>query len=274
MSLTLGLFLDTWPRWAAGAIAVLTIVLVQDGTNAQSTARAVTVSFSAPPRVVLREPVVVDMTIRNHLDESVDVDLGYDQLGALRIVVTDPNGTTQELPRHGPRGADGISRVPKATLTSAGIYVRQFVLDEWTELDRIGAYRIRFEIDSSFRTENGAVVAASPSQMVDVTVDPANDVRLREACERHAAHATAQLAESRINTGSALKHFTDPAALPCLIRVARATTWQDFSVLHAIGAIGTTGAYDFLLEIVGTAKEHERYAIANDALRRFTWRPN
>jgi hypothetical protein len=62
-------------------------------TNATEATGEVVVAYSPPTQqLTLREPVFVDFTVRNGLDQPVKLDLGQDRKESFRFVVVGPDG--------------------------------------------------------------------------------------------------------------------------------------------------------------------------------------
>jgi hypothetical protein len=172
----------------------------------QAGAGSLLVTFGTRPEVVLREPVLIQLTIENRSAEGLEFDLGYNRKGNLQFQIMRPDGLVTELPRLRPSGIGGISRVGRIALRPLGVYTGQLLLDEWTTLDQPGLYDIRLTIDSTFRTTSGELLKGPVERSLRLRVGPRDEERLRQICDRLAQIAVDGFtAEARVDAEQSIR---------------------------------------------------------------------
>ncbi len=238
---------------------------------AQPAEQAVRVIFAAPAGMVLGEPVIAQLTVGNGLSEPIEFDLGSHRKTNLRIRVTGPDGTSQDLPQY---FASGFGETGKEALAPSRTFTQQYVLNEWKkDFTQVGSYRVQMSLDSPFRTKSGTSLSPQTSGLVEFRIQARDQTRLRDTCERFAELAIrSESAETVLNAGRVLRYFLDPAVVPCLQRVVRATPQVDSFVVAALIEIGTVESQDVLLEMFRTTNDPLRLEVTNNALSRFRLR--
>lgn len=251
------------------SIIALTVAFAQAEGVDQPTSSDVVVSFETNPQLVVGEPGIVGLVIRNRSDEAVTVDLGWDRRDSLRVRVTRPDGSHID----GPRLAQaGVSRIPTVRIPARGTYAQQYVLNEWVSLDEPGTYEVELRLDASWRTTEGPNPAPSARTILGVRVNPRDAVHLRRTCDLLAEQALrAPTVSAQHDAARALSYVRDSVAVPCIDKVLKATTRFDPSLTQALVRIGTESARATLEGILRSGDE-ERFRLAGDALQRFRLR--
>ena len=250
-------------------------LLLLSGTRsaAQSAPNGVVVSFDTRIDVTSGEPIVIQLAIHNRSMDQIEVDLGHDRKGSVRVVLTRPDGLVIEPPGPVRPAEGGISRTPRVVIPAGDRYSHQYILDEWVKLERPGTYFAEVSLDSPFRTSDGHVVSSpTTSRTLVVNVGARDVVRLRQACERLAQAAIGSTtAQAQISAAYALSYFVDPVAVPCMRTVIRATNRDDALIAAGLVRIGTEQARS-VLEEMAISSDTDRFETASGAMRRFQLR--
>lgn len=78
--------------------SVIVALSAQLSSGNQVAPSGVDVYFDADSQLVLGEPLIVRSTIRNRSAESVDINLGWNRKGAVRLRLRNPNGNEIDVP--------------------------------------------------------------------------------------------------------------------------------------------------------------------------------
>jgi hypothetical protein len=240
---------------------------------AAQTSLGVRVSFSTDSDVVLHQPVLVQLTIENQLPEPIQVDLGYDRLGNIRMDVRRPDGSRVQPIR--PTNLDsggGMSRIGEISVAVGQAFTQQILVDEWLRLDRPGDYQLIVGVNTPIRTASGKVVSSPTTQTLDVHVGARDEARLREVCQRLAQIAvTAPTYEAKANAAAALARVSAPEAIDSIAAVIDASTQVDEFMVQGLERIGTSSARSVLLKMAASARS-DRAKLAGSAIKRFRLR--
>jgi hypothetical protein len=245
--------------------ALLTLWLAATTMAPLSVQAGVSATFDMPVAPTLNEPVRVTMRIRNLLNEPVKFDLGRDRTQNLTLVVRGPDGRlhTETIPLQ-----EGIARVGRIELAPQREYIQPLVLNDWMAFDRPGPYQLEIRFTAPFVTASGPV-AGPPSETLTIEIRP-RDVAVLEHTywELVDAYLNA-VGEQRWYAAQALRHLTDPVAVPMLRRILDSTKTDDYIyiVLDTLRKIGTPDAVAVLQEVAASGSA-ERAAIAKSALVR------
>lgn len=75
----------------------------------------VEVNLEVPARITKGEPLIADVTVVNGLERTIDVDMGWNQVGAFDIEAVLPGGR-RSVGRAQPPPLGGISKNPRVVL--------------------------------------------------------------------------------------------------------------------------------------------------------------
>jgi hypothetical protein len=191
----------------------------------------------------LREPVVATLEIHNRTTASMDLDLGKNAIGNLRVTVTDPTGH-QEMRTPAPELPDGLSFPGSITLAASGHYDKDLVLNDWHDFTQPGRYTVRLDLLNQVAIPNTTALSTTSS----LEVGPQNSAELRATCERFAQRAIAGSGATADVAAHALSFAADEVCLPAMARVFHAGFGPRISVVDGLARLGTEKA---LAVIVG-----------------------
>jgi hypothetical protein len=165
----------------------------------------VTASCRLVAPVTLREPVQVQFSVRNDLDVPITFDLGWQQEERLIIDISRPAGPRLQGLKVSPSGAGRLGTI---ALRPHTMYSNNLILNEWYDFDRPGRYVVSIWVFTQVHDADGTLIPASLDASVKITVQPRNEVRLRQKCEE-----LARIATSPRNSGASLREASQAAKL-------------------------------------------------------------
>ena len=247
--------------------SVITALSAQLSSGNQGAPSGVDVYFDADSQLVLGEPLIVRSTIRNRSAECIDINLGWNRKGAVRLRLRNPNGNEIDVPALASSG--GVSRTRTVRIDAGSSYSQQYIIDEWISPEQIGPYTVTMTVIASVQGSRGPIVAAYPDNSFVVDVKPRDAATLQRRCGVLAIRATEESnASDRIDAAAALSYFKDPIAVSCIDTVLQKTTMFDSVLARGLMLIGTENARA-VLEKMFMSDHDERHRIASDALVRF-----
>ena len=216
------------------------------------------------PTFSLREPLTVEVRIKNGGSELLIGDLGANFKGNFVLTVTPPEGTVIE-PLH--LAPSGFASAGHVTLRPGDQYTGTLVLNDWYDFSRVGTYTIGIALNGAFRTVAGSSVDTSTAETVRVQIVARDEKRLRAVCEKlEATIETAGSARVALDAARALSYVSDPIAVSYIRQVLSQTTRVDHILIDSLARIGNTEARQVL---AGVAQEPgERAEMARGALAR------
>ncbi|HKP51305.1 MAG TPA: hypothetical protein VJ183_01490 [Chloroflexia bacterium] len=175
----------------------------------------VIISFSLPLAIVtLHEPVLVDFSIRNGLEEGIQFDLGHNRKRNFDITITEADGPVIQVPR---LSEEDLGRLGKLCLKPQEKYTQRLLLNEWYDFAEPGSYKIEGRLSTPIQTLSGREANPGFLTPMSLQVLPRNPERLRKVCQAllHTAVESADVAEAT-EAVLALSHIRDPLAVPYL----------------------------------------------------------
>ncbi len=185
----------------------------------------------------LHEPVVATLEIHNRTTASMDLDLGRNAIGNLRVSVTDPTGH-QEMRTPPPELPDALSFPGGITLAAGGNYEKELVLNDWYDFMQPGRYTVRLDLLNQVASPNTTALSAASS----LDVGPPNPAELRATCERLAQRALAGSGANAEVAAHALSFAADEVCLPAMAQVFHAGFGPRFSVVAGFARLGSKKA--------------------------------
>jgi hypothetical protein len=148
------------------------------------------------------------------------------------------------LPRH-----DGLNRIGRISIRSGDRYEQKLVLNEWSSFDQPGPYEVTIHLRTRIVTESGASVDATTTGVVTFRIDPRNDQRLQQSCQRLAdVTVSASDTNEQLAAASALSYVNDPIGVWWMQWVLRNTDSVDPILIRGLTRIGDTAAQMVLAE--------------------------
>src|ERR1043166_801588 len=142
-------------RWMPGLAA---IVFLAGGDLMKAApiqgGRGPSVSFTlVEPRITLHEPVLVELRVRNDLEEPITFDLGYNRTANLQFGIQRPDGQTATPVRH---MEPGLGRLRRISLSPGKAYQQRVLLNEWFDFSSPGNYQIEAKLKIPVQLASGA----------------------------------------------------------------------------------------------------------------------
>jgi hypothetical protein len=240
-----------------------------DMTAAVPEASRIVVSCHAPSAVVLNEPVVVELHLKNESAETIHYDLGFNRQAGLAVRVKSPDGAV-----HTPRiVASDVGRVGRMVLRPYEESAHELLLNDWLRFDQIGTYEVTIRLTEPIRTASGENVKTPPATQFQLRVGPHDPHALRQVCQRLADTVMlGETAEERLNAARALSHVADPAVLPFVREILAARRDVDWLLVQGLVRVRHAAAEAILLEMAQSMNE-ERAALGRNALERIAMTP-
>jgi hypothetical protein len=230
---------------------------------------AVTASCRLVAPVTLHEPVQVQFSVRNNLAVPITFDLGWQEEERLIIDIGRPVGPRLQGLKVSPSGAGLIGRI---ALRPHSTYSRNLIPNESYDFDRPGRYVVSIWVFTQVHDADGTLVPVSLDASVKVTVQPRNEVRLRQKCEELARIATsprssaASLREAS-RAGELLGFVNDSACTAAMTEVLPVEYVGHWVVL-GLRRLASAGAVDALIGCLAQPDPHRFITPAcRDALR-------
>jgi len=242
----------------------------------------VTISYMIPEtRVSVREPILVEFALVNQSPGPVVVDLGLNRTAAFVISFSHDDGRMLASrisvgivpPSPYFVAPDIVTRAPTFTVGAAQIYRQRLLLNNWFSFDRAGSFQVDLDMPSPIFSQEGArLTVAGGSFRTLIEVDPYDPRRLSDKCSKLLQEITnTDLANDRLEFGTALTSVEDPVAVPYLLRLLTDTIIAERRAIAMLERIGTREAVEALI----VSCQHRDQGIAKmsaDALQRMEHR--
>lgn len=218
------------------------------------------------PTVTLGEPIIVVLSIRSSLQESIRVDLGKNHQQGLVFTVQDPLGRVSE--QRIPWPPEGGIYVPgEETLQAGQEYRQELLLNEWYQPKEPGTYSFCGRIEPPVADESGREIGTLAPAPLVIEVLPRDQAVLRAVCEDLEGPARSANAEVASRAARALAHVNDPVAVPFLKRVLVARGHGAYYAIEGLGRIGGRAAIEALIDSFPDLGGFERLQVRSTVAR-------
>jgi hypothetical protein len=237
-----------------------------DFTALSQTQEGVVVSYAmSPPIITLHEPIVVELSIMNDLNEQIRFDLGKNHKSKLLVTVKKPDGSLVRVPA---LSEEGLGTIGRLSLDPKQTHSERLLLNEWYDFNAAGVYQIEVRLADSIRTESGKIVNPMTKGALTLEVGPRRPELLRQRCERLARsilefRSYADAAEAAL----ALSYVQDTTAVPYLAKVMTAGRMVAPIAIAGLERIGGKESVDALILAV-QSRTDEIAELARSALIR------
>lgn len=237
-------------------------------------AAGVTILFTiAESKVSLHEPVYIQFSIHNGLDEDVRFDMGLDGKHNFEFSVKKPDGSSMPIPpRPYPAYLLG-NPAERAPLAPAKTFTKAMLLNEWYQFPAPGRYAVEAKLGGEVQTVSGTPIAPAPAQEIPIQVTPRDPERLKSVCEELRKGAMNVNAWEASKAAFALSYVDDPIAVPFLGRVLRESFAGKDAAISGLARIGNPEAVQILTSYAETADPEMKLQVAN-ALQEIRSRAN
>ena len=179
--------------------------------------RGLTIEYKlASTSTALHEPILMTVTISNHLGTDAQVDLGQDRKEAFEVSVEQPDHKISDakLPLH-----EGMSVVGTVGIAPGSSYAETLVLNQWQAFSQVGLYKIRVRLVRPRGAEESRLPEGlgSWADLPPLQITPADPTRLAAICQD--LKATLETSSSYPEVAEAaleLSYVEDPIAVPYL----------------------------------------------------------
>jgi hypothetical protein len=183
-----------------------------------------TMSYLLPAQLTVREPVILDVTVRNDLTETIAVDFGTGGVSEFNFGIQKPDGSRTPIHLTTTRPPGELSwfePVGPISIQSGTSVSRSIVLSEVADFSQIGSYEVTIRFGGSVRTLSNGSVNVLREVRHTLHVLPRNEDALRHACDELAREAKDPDAVHRGRAVAALASIGDAIVIPYLLEVAR-----------------------------------------------------
>jgi len=241
--------------WKQIRIVVVSVAIIATGesivTQADARHQPITMACSLPSESMLGEPLVLECTVENQSGDAVWVDFGWNRIGQFQLELQ-ASGSALQRARPSATGLGGVSSSGKVEVLPGAHYVQRLLLNEWLEWSRPGMYALRVHFGGTISTSVGDVLEIVRDYALPFRLRPGVPGELSRVAESLLKKATlSSAAQDRIEAARSLSFMRDPAALPCLRRLALLRLWPG-DAIAGIERVGTEEASRILTELSGS----------------------
>lgn len=193
----------------------------------------------ATARVVLGQPVIVDLVLKNNTQREWVATLGGTASNNVRLTVKkDDNLEIQRQVKNESVGENVIFGGP-VELAPGAEFRRTLVLNSWYDFDGVGEYLVTIEIPVS---QEESRIEEFLKQNITVHVEPSDLETLGAACSGLADQAIGGTSERAHYAGEALSHVTHEVCLPSLRRVLEESFFAKYEAVVGLAEVGSEKA--------------------------------
>jgi len=212
-----------------------------------ATTGGVTIVFTIPEsKVSLHEPVYIQFSIHNGLDEDVRFDMGLDGKHNFEFSVKKPDGSWARIPPKEYPPYVGGRAVEKAPLAPGKTFTKTMLLNEWYQFPAPGRYVVEAKLGGEVQTVSGTPIAPALATEIPVQVTPRDPKRLESVCEELRKGAMNANAWEASQAALALSYVDDPIAVPFLGRVLKESFAGKEAAISGLARIGNPEAVQIL----------------------------
>jgi hypothetical protein len=215
-------------------------------TNAVEATGEVVVAYSPPAQqLTLREPVFVNFTVRNGLDQPVKLDLGQDRKESFRFVVIKPDGARMALP---PWQRNGVSRIGELSVAPREEFTERLLLNEWFDFPVPGRYEVEVSLAMPLRGAGGKALAARTAGRFVLDIGPRDAAELKRVSAALLEQIVkAKSYEDAAAAATALSHVADPVAVPDLEKTLTSGRMVESIAIAGLARVGNEEAARVLI---------------------------
>jgi hypothetical protein len=211
-------------------------------------------SYSAPSRLTLHEPVSVAVHVQNSSGEDVVADLGKDSFGYSQLTLQKPDGSSVKVDPKKPTKPDEAYFSGRIQLGSGQRYTKETVLDQWFDFSQEGLYRLRIDFEGTVRSASGQVINVSRVTTMVIRILPRSEKALRDTSDRLVRQMQAVSAEEAILAARKLSFVRDPIAVDYIRQALDNPGRRELDGIAILGLerIGTDDAREALVHALGS----------------------
>jgi hypothetical protein len=216
-------------------------------------------AFQFPEKgVPLHGLLKASFSITNGSSDSYTVDLGLDNIQAITLTVTDPDGAISKIT---PPLSEGLHTPGTVHIQGKATYIQDVILSRWLQFDKTGVYRISLAINAPV-TDGlpGTLTAKSDNEDILVSEPDANYLK-RQCGQLVQTIISTTSSNAAIEAAKNLDAIHDPIAVSYLIRAAEGRPAIGYIPIEGLERLGTGDAVDGLLTL-SKSQDAETKALA------------
>jgi hypothetical protein len=235
-------------------LVALGVALCPPSVGRPAPAAGVTILFTIPEsKVRLREPVHIQFSIHNGLNEDVRFDMGLDGKHNFEFSVKKPDGSLIRIPPHPYPSSVLGNPAERAPLALGKTFTKTMLLSEWYQFPAPGRYVVEAKLGGEVQTVSGTPIAPAPATEIPIQVTPRDPKRLKSVCEGLTKEATAANVGQASKAAFALSYVDDPLAVPYLGRVLKESFHSKLNAIGGLARIGNPEAVQVLTSYSNSA---------------------
>lgn len=232
-----------WLRLVA-AVVTLVPVMLTGFSGTRGIEGQVMVSYGVSSPLTLHEPVIVEVSIENSLNEAIRFDLGHNRKSNFLISLTLPDGSILKVP---PLSDEGMGLLGRISLDPLQRYSQNLLLNEWYDFDQPGNYQVWLRLATRIQTNSGLTINAPTEKLLNILIGPRNAELLRQRGEE--LTRTIEQSPSYDKTSEAaltLSYIKDQSAIPYLKKLLESKKHLEGFAISGLERIGTIDAKETL----------------------------
>jgi hypothetical protein len=231
-------------------------------------AAAMTILFTiSQSKVSLHEPVYIQFSIHNGLDEDVRFDMGLDGRHNFEFSANKPDGSLIRIPPK-PYPPYVMGRTAeKVPLAPGKTFTKTMLLSEWYQFPAPGRYVVEAKLGGEVQTVSGTPIAPAPAAGIPIQVTPRDPERLKVVCKELTEGAMNVNAGEASKAAVTLSYVDDPIAVPYLGRVLKESFAGKDAAISGLARIGNPEAVQILTSSYSTTADPELKLQIQNALQ-------
>ena len=213
-------------------------------------------SFSAPSRLTLHEPVAFAVHVQNSSQEEISADLGRNYFGSSKLTLVRPDGSSVTIDPSAPSRPDEAFVSGRIRLGAGERFTKETVLDRWLDFSSEGVYRLRISFEGAVQAVSNRALAVQRTATLVIQVMPRNEATLDSTADRLVRQMNAVSAEQAILAATKLAHMRDPVAVRHIKRALDSPGRRELDtiVIRGLERIDTAEARAALEAATGSAE--------------------
>ena len=226
--------------------------------------RLVRVSYRAPARLALHEPVLIELNVENLMNEAIRFDLGLNRTSSFFVTIMRPDGTIVRAAP--PALEDGPIRIGRVSVAGSGSYSQELLMNDWSRFDQVGTYQLQITSTTTISTEHGGTVTTPTGGVVRLQI-AADEFALEERCRRLADIAVREPNAWQFEHAARLLTYVDDSVgIRYMRQVLARTERVDTIILQGLARINSAEARAALAD-TALGGSPDRVIEANEVLR-------
>jgi len=216
-------------------------------------------------QMVLHQPIVVGMSVKNNLRQPLQLNLGPNRTDAFIFDLQFPDGRKIRLPR---LSGEGLVHPGLIQVLPKQEYAQSLLLNQWTDFPIHGKYILTVLLANEIKTANGKRVNANRTFKIEFMILERN----KEVIETISNNLVQRIlnSDSRVEISRAareLSYIDDPVAIPYLQKAMIADERVALSIIDTFIEKGGKVSVDVLICILTAEPDSKWRSMAESALK-------